>query len=58
MLVVSQKVGDKLVLSSGITISVLEVKAGKVRLGIEAPKEIKVKRESSSSKTDRNQVSD
>lgn len=58
MLVVSQKVGDKLVLSSGITISVLEVKAGKVRLGIEAPKEIKVKRESSSSKTDRNRVSD
>ena len=44
MLVISQKVGDKVVLSSGITITVLDVKAGKVRFGIEAPKDVEIKR--------------
>lgn len=44
MLVISQKTGDKIQLGGGITISVLEVKAGKVRLGIDAPREVTVKR--------------
>ena len=44
MLVISQKTGDKIQLGGGITISVLEVKAGKVRLGIDAPREVYVKR--------------
>ena len=44
MLVISQKEGEKLVLSSGITISILEVKSGKVRLGIEAPKDVEIRR--------------
>lgn len=44
MLVISQKTGDKIQLGGGITISVLEVKAGKVRLGIDAPREVSVKR--------------
>ncbi len=44
MLVISQKAGEKIVLSSGITISVLEVKSGKVRLGIDAPKDVEIKR--------------
>ena len=44
MLVISQKTGDKIQLGGGITISVLEVKAGKVRLGIAAPREVSVKR--------------
>ena len=44
MLVISQKTGDKIQLSGGITISVLEVKAGKVRLGIDALREVSVKR--------------
>ena len=44
MLVISQKTGDKIQLGGGITISVLEVKAGKVRLGIDAPLEVSVKR--------------
>ena len=43
MLVISQKTGDKIQLGGGITISVLEVKAGKVRLGIDAPREVSVK---------------
>ena len=44
MLVISQKTGDKIQLSGGITISVLEVKACKVRLGIDDPREVSVKR--------------
>ena len=44
MLVVSHKEGEKLVLSSGITINILEVKSGKVRLGIEAPKDVEIRR--------------
>ncbi len=44
MLVISQKEGEKLVLSSGITISILEVKSGKVRLGIEAPRDVEIRR--------------
>lgn len=44
MLVISQKTGDKIQLGGGITISVLDVKAGKVRLGIDAPREVSVKR--------------
>ena len=44
MLVISQEKGDKIQLGSGITISVLEVKGGKVRLGIEAPKDVEIKR--------------
>ena len=44
MLVISQKTGDKIQLGGGITISVLEVKAGKVRLCIDAPREVSVKR--------------
>ncbi|MGN1281063.1 MAG: carbon storage regulator [Succinivibrio sp.] len=44
MLVISQKVGEKIQLGSDITISVLEVKSGKVRLGIEAPKSVLVTR--------------
>ena len=51
MLVVSQKAGEKLVLSSGITINILEVKSGKVRLGIDAPKEVVINRVSQKENT-------
>ncbi len=53
MLVISQKKGDKIQLGSGITISVLEVKGGKVRLGIEAPKDVEIKRLPTSLKSDK-----
>ncbi|MGN0894026.1 MAG: carbon storage regulator [Succinivibrio sp.] len=61
MLVISQKVGEKIQLGSDITISVLEVKSGKVRLGIEAPKTVPVLRKSkdkgSDKKADSNGIS-
>ncbi len=57
MLVISQKPGDKIALGDGITISILEVKSGKVRLGIDAPRDVKIQRsvqkENSEKKTDK-----
>ncbi|MBQ4245706.1 MAG: carbon storage regulator [Succinivibrio sp.] len=50
MLVISQKVGDKIQLGSGITVSVLSVKGGKVRLGIDAPQSVEIKRVASDQK--------
>lgn len=45
MLVLSRKVGEKIMIGNDITISVLSLQANKVRLGIEAPKDISVNRE-------------
>lgn len=42
MLVISQTKGAKIKLGRDITITVLDLKSGKVRLGIEAPKDIKI----------------
>ena len=44
MLVISQKVGDIIKLGSGITVKVIDIKGGKVRLGIEAPKSVNIER--------------
>lgn len=45
MLVLSRKRGQKIVINDNITIVVVEIRGDKVRLGIEAPKEIPVHRE-------------
>lgn len=42
MLVISQTKGTKIQLGRDITITVLDLKSGKVRLGIEAPKDVKI----------------
>ncbi len=44
MLVLAQKAGEAVQLGADITIRILDVKAGKVRLGISAPPEVAVKR--------------
>lgn len=44
MLVLSRKVDESIVIGPDITITVLRVDGGKVRLGVEAPKNIKVLR--------------
>jgi len=44
MLVLSRKPGEKLVITGGITISVLEVVGCRVKLGIEAPDQVRVLR--------------
>jgi len=45
MLVLTRKLGESLILSYGIKITVIEVKGRQVRLGIEAPANVMVHRE-------------
>ena len=44
MLVLSRKVNESIVIGKDITITVLEIKGNRIRLGIEAPKECRVVR--------------
>ena len=44
MLVLSRMKNEKIIIGDDITIKVIEIKGDKVRLGIEAPKEISVHR--------------
>lgn len=44
MLVLSRKTGEKVVIGSDIVISVVEVRGNRVRLGIEAPADVRVLR--------------
>lgn len=45
MLVLSRKKGEKIVIGEGVTVTVLQVKGGLVRLGVEAPDGVTVDRE-------------
>lgn len=44
MLVLSRKHGEKIVIGDSITLMVVEIKGDKVRLGIEAPRDVAVHR--------------
>jgi len=45
MLILSRKVNEKVVIGDDITVSIIEVRGDQVRLGIDAPKKIKVFRQ-------------
>jgi len=45
MLVLTRKVGSRIVIGDQITIQVVQIKGRQVRLGIEAPRDTKVYRE-------------
>ncbi len=45
MLVLTRKVNEKIIIDGGITVTVIEFRGDKVRLGIEAPKDVAVDRE-------------
>ena len=45
MLVLTRKLGENIRIGDSIKITVLEVRSGEVKLGIEAPPEVKVHRE-------------
>ncbi len=45
MLILSRKLNEKLVIGDGIVVSVVEVRGDQVKLGIEAPKTVKVYRQ-------------
>lgn len=44
MLVLTRKVGEKILIGDDITISVIEVKRGNIRIGVDAPQNISILR--------------
>ena len=44
MLVLSRKLGEKIVIGNGITITVVKIKGNQVRLGIDAPDQVPILR--------------
>ncbi len=45
MLVLSRKTNEKIVIDGGIVLTVVKIEGGQVRLGIEAPSDVKILRE-------------
>lgn len=53
MLVVSRKVGERILIGDQITVTVIKVGSGVVRIGIEAPRELAVIRQELAEQIDR-----
>ena len=45
MLILTRRVGEKLVIGDNVTVTVLGVKGHQVRIGIDAPRDVMVNRE-------------
>jgi len=45
MLILSRKINEKVVIGDDITVSVIEIRGDQVRIGIDAPKKVKVFRQ-------------
>lgn len=45
MLILARKVGQKIVINGNITVTVLEITGERVRIGVDAPKNIPVNRQ-------------
>jgi carbon storage regulator len=45
MLVLSRKVGEKILIGDNITVTVLEVRGDRIRLGLDAPPEVPIHRQ-------------
>ena len=58
MLVLSRKKNESIVINNNITIVVVEIRGDKVRLGVEAPKEVPVHRREVYEAIKRNEVAE
>ncbi|OHD19819.1 MAG: carbon storage regulator [Spirochaetes bacterium GWB1_59_5] len=45
MLILSRKLNEKIVIGDGVVISIVEIRGDQIKLGIEAPKTVKVYRQ-------------
>jgi carbon storage regulator len=45
MLVLTRKLGEKVITSNGIIVTVVEIDRGKIRLGFEGPSDVSIDRE-------------
>lgn len=45
MLILTRKVGEKLIIGDDIVVTILGEKSGQIRIGIDAPKDVDVHRE-------------
>lgn len=45
MLVLSRKLGEKIIIGDNISITVVDIDRGKIRLGIEAPRDVPIFRQ-------------
>ena len=45
MLILSRKINEKVIIGDDITVSIIEVRGDQVRIGIDAPKKVKVFRQ-------------
>ena len=45
MLIVTRRVGERIMIGSDVSVTILGVQGGQVRIGIDAPREVEVHRE-------------
>jgi carbon storage regulator len=45
MLILSRKVNEKIIIGEDITVSILEIRGDQVRIGVDAPRQVKVFRQ-------------
>ena len=45
MLILTRRIGEKLIIGENVTVSILAVKGNQIRVGIDAPLEVEVHRE-------------
>ena len=45
MLVLSRKVGEKIQVGDNITVTILETRGSRIRIGIDAPRDVRIQRE-------------